>query len=318
MADCEHNCLDQGDCQQNFDGQAYNWTTRTGAFLYQDDCGNKSQSYWNQAINLLPDKHGDEDYNQFPATGRKHCFLNGWLEDTPGHVLDEENCNHHCSRTGESETDTNCNCGLYGNNCKYEDYYRVIPERCDFAVQHPGPNSHRSSDKDYIIQPQNPNPEEDNDSESGNGVEDIIIPAVTAAASSLHPVASAGAALALQWIDNQSFDPSNEVYYVPIDDTHHRWMWELPLSATHQDQLPDSPCNSSSIRFRIEGNSGEHTGKEQQLNCYYRNTYTFRKYMEDTINCSDNSWACNEVYEYTRTSGPVVEEFNFELYDSTA
>lgn len=315
MADCNNSCLDTGDCQDNFDGQAYNWTTRQGGLRYNDECGNFFQSDYEQAINLLPDKHGDEDYNQFPATGKKHCYLDGWMESVPTHALDAERCDHHCSGSRYTETEVNCRC----NHCQYEDYYRVIPERCDFAVQHPGPNSHRSSQDDYEILPQEPHPHNP-ENEAGSGVEDIIIPAVSAAASALHPVASAGAALALQWIDNQGFDPTQEIYkqYIGGSSKHYRWVWEIPLSATHQDEMPNGPCNTSSIKFSIDGNSGEFIGEEQQLNCYYRNVYTFRKYSEDSLYCSENSPACTKVYEITRASGPVVEEFQFELYDSTS
>lgn len=310
MADCNSGCYGQDSCDEGFNGQAFDWTTRQSRFWYSDDCGNEISAWYEQAINLLPDNKYGESHDIVPAESYKHFYINGWMEEVTDHALDED-CMHHCSPSYMSETETNCNC----NYCDYDDYYRVIPERVDLAVQHA--HDHDTQDDHIMLDFQNPDPTAGDDSDNGVGLEDLIIPAANAAASSLHPVAAAGSAATLAWIDNAEFAPSSDtdMEKESISTEENRLIWRIPLSATHQDDMPTSSCDSSSVKFTMTGGGAPYAGKDLRVYCYYRNRYTYRKYTESSTYCSDGSFDCSSVYEYLRTSNPVVQEYNFQLKD---
>jgi hypothetical protein len=308
MANCNSSCSGYSECDDSHDGQVYTLTTRQSRFWYSDECGNEAESNYEQAINLLPDKIAGEDYDEVPAGAHKNFYLDGWMEQPPGHALDTD-CNHHCTGSGTLDSSVDCQCTDWA--CEYEDYYRVIPERCDFAIQHP--HDHRSDDTDYQLQFLVPHPDYP-DERDGTSVEDLLIPAATAGASFTHPIVAAGAAMTAEWVDNVDFDVNTELYREDIDSSNHRLVWEIPLSASHQNDMPNGPCNTSSVKFRLDGGSDQLVGKEQLLYTYYRNSYTYRKYTEETPYCTSNSFNCDSVFEYQRDSNPVRHDYYFELY----
>lgn len=282
--DCETECSNElgKDCQEGYEGDVYDLTTRWGYHRYHDSCGNEYRTEWEVSSNILPNGAQSEEYDEVEQW--KYIWLNTWMSDTPGHLLDED-CRHDECLT-----------------CNYDKPYEPDPEAVELVVKHP--NDHDSNKFDYKIE--EPRPQDGSD---GNFVEDIILPAAgVGSAVPGHPILKVGAALTAAFIATYFFSSPVSVDQTEDGDMQQIW-YTIDLDGDEGADFPQSACDTASVRFTI--NPGTYSN-DLKLATYTRFSYYLLKYSETADGCTDGGAPCPDNYEVLYETSWNRKDYDFD------
>ncbi len=195
----------------NENDKVYWWSVCEDNCQYGSDCLD-SQVEWRMEITAEDDSWGYDGINNY-----KHWYLHSWVENKPSLLIDTD-CNDYC--------------------CPW-----VEPGRVDYEIRHP-PNWDES---DFLFD--DPNPDGSKNDPTNYDIINTVIGAANTLSGSV--IVSVGGAFVSAFIDTNSSSPvdMNEGY---VDGTNRqRWTWEIDIDGDTAADIPDSPCNSASARFRI-------------------------------------------------------------------
>lgn len=265
-------CVDaiNKECQDE-EGRCYDLAERYMTHYYWDACDDYYSTSAEVTLNVAPNVTENQEWNEI--IDQKAIWLEAWLSEVPGHMLNED-CNHDGDGSSGGST---------------EEAYSSEPDEVQFAIRHP-PSSRDDGYSNYNYYSIDKDRHLPKDNSDGNSVVEIAISALASAVDyTSHPVARAGVAVTQAFVAAASYfnDPVT-VEHGFYDSNNNRELveWKIELDGETSDDFPDSHCNSAAVRFDINAKERDVTST---LETYANYTYWVPQYREDSCACFE--WA---------------------------